>query len=76
MAAGRPLTPQSRAQADALAAKKLALLDESLQHLRWKLGSAGTPRLDQALLLVKRGMKAYVAGTPPHRIEKNDPGRH
>lgn len=75
-AAGKPLNPQLRQQADGLASRKMALLDESLASVRLRFGLDGTARLDQALLAVKRGMKAYVAGTPPNTMQKQTPAHH
>lgn len=74
--AGRALDPPSRQKADELASAKLALLEESLTTLRLQLGLEGAARLDRALMTVKRGMKAYVAGTPPKTIQRPAPAHH
>lgn len=75
-AAGKPLNPQLRQQADGLALRKFEFLDESLASVRLRFGLEGAARLDQALLAVKRGMKAYVAGTPPKTIQKQTHAHH
>ncbi len=75
-ASGQALPSHARQQADEIAARKMALLDEALGELRLRLGLEGAGRLDQALRQVKRGMKAYVAGTPPQTIEKAPPAHH
>jgi hypothetical protein len=69
-AADRALDSALRQRANDLAARKLAMLDQHLAALRTRFGMEGAARLDQALLAVKRGMKAYVAGTPPERVRK------
>lgn len=75
-AAGKGLGPHLRQRADELASRKLSLLEESLSSTRLSLGLDGAARLDQALLVIKRGMKAYVAGTPPKTLQRQSPVHH
>jgi len=75
-AAEKPLDPALRQRADDIAARKLAMLEQHLASLRTRYGTEGAARLDQALLAVKRGMKAYVAGTPPERVRKEAEKHH
>ncbi|MGQ9917695.1 MAG: hypothetical protein ACUVS7_09790 [Bryobacteraceae bacterium] len=56
---------------DAIVVRKFSLLDRHLAALRLEFGAEGAVRLDRALLAVKRGMKAYVPGTPPERVPNN-----
>lgn len=74
-AADRAMDPALRQRADDIAARKLDMLEQHLASLRTRYGTEGAARLDQALLAVKRGMKAYVAGTPPERVRK-EAGKH
>jgi hypothetical protein len=62
---GKGIDKAGQAEADQIAARKLALLDSHLAEFRLGLSAEGNNRVSAALQQVKRGMKAYLVGTLP-----------